>query len=329
MGLDEYYDYGVWRPEAREARMAFVGWRAAWKLQEAMSSPGWSVQSSDKLVCASLCRAWDLAHPQLRAIYSEGQARAGGDVPTLRSLDEARAFLASPEARLPLFVKPIRSRTGIGGAAVAGFDAATDRAILANGGTAALREVFAPNAGDRGYWPAGCLLQELLRPHPEIARRTGGRLCTARVIVLLEREGPRVTQAWLRVARGANMVDNIRHGETGNSWGAVEVATGRVLRQVVDAGFDETEIQRHPDTGEPIVGFVLPDWEAGLALCLRASLCFGGFRAQGWDLALTDRGPVLVELNAPFDLDAAQIAAQRGFRDAAVDRILAEVQQRG
>jgi hypothetical protein len=325
LGLAEYYDYRAYRQTDPRALRAFVGWRMQWRLQDALKSPEWSIESTDKLIFYSLCEAWGLPHPEVRAIYVDPNTRHGGSIRTLSSLDEVRGFLSSADARLPLFVKPFRSRTGLGGAGIAGFDAATDIVALTNGERASLTEVLRPRDASPEYWPAGCVLQELLAPHPEIARRCGNRLCTARIIVLLEREGPRIIQAWLRVATGNNMVDNIRHGETGNSFGPVDVATGTVLDQVLDAGFRQKSIRVHPDTGEEIVGFRLPDWEAGKALCLRASLCFGGFRAQGWDVAFTDRGPVLVELNSPFDMDAAQIMASKGMWDDAVDRILEEI----
>jgi hypothetical protein len=326
LGLIEYYDYHVWRQRERQARRAFVGYRRVWKLQEALSSPRWWGEANDKQTYYSLCKAWGIPHPEVRAIFVERNTRhGGGGIATLCTLDEVRAFLASPAARLPLFIKPFRSQTGIGGAGVAGYDATSDRVTLINGDTARVEDVVQPDAAKHRYWPAGCVLQEVMRPHPEIARRTGGRLCTVRVLVLIERDGPRVLQAALRVAQGSNMVDNMRHGETGNSAGPVDVATGMVQRQLVDPGFREREVRTHPDTGEDIVGFVLPDWEAAMELCRRASLCFGGFRALGWDVALSDRGPLLVELNAPFDMDAAQLMSKTGFRDAAVDRVLEEI----
>ena len=325
LGMSEYYDYRVYMARDAAARRTFAGWRIGTRLQAAMTSPGWEAVANDKLLCCSLAEAWGLPTPRLQAIYAPGGMRHGHRIPTFATLDALRDFLAAPDAPLPLFVKPVHALTGIGAAGLAAYDARTDVVTLANGKQAALADVVRPQAHSKRYWPTGCIFQEMLRPHAEIARRCGPRLCTARVVVLLEAEGPRVMQVALRIATGDNMVDNFRHGTLGNSAGPVDLATGRVLRQVAGVGSDEREVTHHPDTGEPIVDFVLPDWEQALALCRQAAPCFGGFRYQGWDLAFTDRGPVLVELNAPFDMAGSQFTSGEGLWTPAVDRVLAEL----
>lgn len=325
LGMREYYEVHAYDAPTTQAQDAFVGWRMALRLQAALSSPGWDVASIDKFVFYSLCEAWGLPSPALRAIFTPDGARHGHRIPTLVTLDDVRGFLAAPDAPFPLFVKPVHALTGLGGAGIAGYDLARDRVRLINGREATLEETIRPHAHSARYWPSATIFQDLLRPHPEVARRCGARLCTVRIVVLLEKAGPLVVHALFRVAAGNNMVDNLRHGALGNSCGPVEVATGKVLRQVAYVDACEREITQHPDTGEPITGFVLPDWEAGIALCKRAALCFGGFRLQGWDLALTDRGPTLVELNSPFDILGSQALTREGIWDARVDRVLAEL----
>jgi hypothetical protein len=111
------------------------------------------------------------------------------------------------------------------------------------------------------------------------------------------------------------MIDNVVHGTTGNLYGPVETETGKVQRLIQHTGFDEVEETRHPDTGETLVGFALPDWEEMKALCRKAADSFYGFRLQAWDIALTDRGPMLVEFNLPGDLDGVQFAFRTGVLD--------------
>jgi hypothetical protein len=325
LGLSEYYELHAYSAPDARAQDSFVGWRKSLRLQSALSSPGWDVTSIDKLVFCSLCEAWGLPSPALRAIFTPDGRRHGNRIPTLATLDDVRAFLAASAHLLPLFVKPVHALTGLGGAGIAAYDAARDRVTLINGKEATLEETIRPHAHNDRYWPSASLFQDLLRPHPEIATRCGPRLCTARIAVLIEKDGPTVLHALFRVATGDNMVDNLRYGVLGNSCGPVEVATGRVLRQDVWVDGREKTVTHHPDTGAPISDFLLPDWEAGLALCKRAALCFGGFRLQGWDLAFTDRGPMLVELNSPFDILGSQAILREGIRDVRVDRVLAEL----
>ncbi|TLY15941.1 MAG: hypothetical protein E6K69_05100 [Nitrospirae bacterium] len=335
LSLAEYFDYRVYRHSNVREQKSFVGWRMADRLQRALTSSKWFLAASDKAVFYALCDSFKLPHPELRALYVSPQTRYAGRIPTFWSLDDVRTFLSSPEAHLPLWVKPIRSWNGLGGRGIAAFDSRTDSVTLTNGAHVQLPVLLGPVTGllEPGmskedlssHWPGGYLFQKLLTPHKELARRCGNRICTLRLSVLIEREGPRIVDALWRVAIGKNMVDNYRHGQTGNSFGPIDIDTGVVLRQALQAGFREQEIRLHPDTGEEIVGFRLPDWNIARDLCLYASLCFGGFRLQAWDVALTDHGPVLVELNCPADISLPQFASRRGIWDSSVDRILDEL----
>ena len=60
-------------------------------------------------------------------------------------------------------------------------------------------------------------------------------------------------------------------------------------------------------------GFTLPDWHAAVALCLRAATAFPGARWQNWDIALTSKGPLILELNSSGDVYAAQYITEKGI----------------
>ncbi len=72
---------------------------------------------------------------------------------------------------------------------------------------------------------------------------------------------------------------------------------------------------RHPDTDRPIVGTPAPDWTDLLALVREAARMLPGIRTQSWDIALTDAGPVPLEVNFGDDLNLAQLAAGAGVLD--------------
>ena len=59
----------------------------------------------------------------------------------------------------------------------------------------------------------------------------------------------------------------------------------------------------------------MPDWPALTALGLEAATVFPGLRMQAWDIALTDRGPVLVEVNIGGDFNLPQLAHDQGLMD--------------
>jgi hypothetical protein len=58
-------------------------------------------------------------------------------------------------------------------------------------------------------------------------------------------------------------------------------------------------VECHPDTGLPIVGIMLPFWRESIELVRRAhQSAFARFAFLGWDIALTNEGPILLETNS-------------------------------
>lgn len=68
----------------------------------------------------------------------------------------------------------------------------------------------------------------------------------------------------------------------------------------------------HPVTGKPILGFTIPFWEEVKAMILEASLVVPEVRSIGWDIAITDQGPVIIEGNSKWNKDTWQIPAGKG-----------------
>jgi hypothetical protein len=113
------------------------------------------------------------------------------------------------------------------------------------------------------------------------------------------------------------MIDSFAHGRSGNLVASIDMRDGRVRRVVAGTGFDMRDIERHPDTAHPFSDLRLPDWDKVVGLCLSAGAAMSGIAIQGWDLALSDRGPLIMEVNSRSDLDLLQIAEGRGLVDAA------------
>ena len=79
----------------------------------------------------------------------------------------------------------------------------------------------------------------------------------------------------------------------------------------------------HPDTGCRLVTCAVPLWAVARDLALDAAPFFHGIRVQAWDVALTEGGPMLIELNLVGDVNLPQHAFDKGVYDgafAALDR---------
>lgn len=119
------------------------------------------------------------------------------------------------------------------------------------------------------------------------------------------RAEPLIHRAVAKIATGNNPADN--YWRAGNMLGAIDLEAGRITRTVRGTGADLTANENHPGTNRPIVGAVIPDWEWLTALVSEAAKVFAGIRTQSWDVALTDQGPVLLEVNFGGDLNLHQL----------------------
>jgi len=148
------------------------------------------------------------------------------------------------------------------------------------------------------------MLQKCLRNHRELLPLTPGGLCTVRFQTYRWPDGaPQLLLAVYKMPVGDSAADNFCFGGV---IAPVDVATGRIGQPIFRRGRVITTIERHPDTGAAIEGHQIPLWEDAVRLVLRAHAAVGRMAAVGWDVAILDEGPALVEGNTLPSPDLAQ-----------------------
>ncbi len=312
----EYFYYRLDEPGlALEEKRKFVGKRRQGRLHAACNAPSWLAVADDKLLCQAVLQGHGFPVPRLLGLYH--RRRRAGALPNPASPQALARFLAEQVA-VPFFAKPVDGMYSLGAVAVEGRADGGETLLLAGGERVSVQALAAyMNCSASGY-----LFQETMRPHSELARAFGPRVSTVRMLVLLGSAGPELFRAVAKIPLAANIADNF--WRKGNMIGDVEVASGRIRRAVSGIGLERREHPLHPDSGQALPGLALPLWEEARALCLAAAETLPGIRTQSWDVALTDKGPLLVELNAGGDLNLTQLASGRGVLDARFHRHLAE-----
>jgi hypothetical protein len=151
-------------------------------------------------------------------------------------------------------------------------------------------EAMAPRSGTT------LLVQERVTQHPALRRINPLSLNTLRVLVVRLPAGPVLAAAshrWGTARSGA--VDNV---SSGGVVSGVDLATGRLgpaIRLTRDGR--RVELDRHPDTDAQIAGVLVPHWAAVRELTVQLMECFPELDHVGWDLAVSDRGPRVIEGN--------------------------------
>ena len=164
-----------------------------------------------------------------------------------------------------------------------------------------------------GGQPDRAIVQQRIRLHPAFAAISYKGIPDVRVI--LYRNEP--AMAMLRLpTKASNGRANLHQGGIGTG---VDLDSGRTHHAVQRDRF----VDRHPDTGRPVVGLRVPHWGEVLDLSRHVARAVGlGY--VGVDIVVdADEGPLLLEANARPGL-AIQIANGRGLlpRLEAIDALL-------
>ena len=157
----------------------------------------------------------------------------------------------------------------------------------------------------------GFLLQTGLNPHPEMARVSGSSKGCVRMVTVNVTGQPRPLHALWKIPSPDAMSDNF--WQSGSMLAALELDTGRVLSCRRGTGPDTEEITTHPVSGVEIADLVLPNWDSVKTLAASARGLFPEFGVCGFDIAICEDGPRVVECSDnPFHT-LYQLAMRHGI----------------
>lgn len=314
-GVTDYYWFRLYDDAylLQEGRRDFLGWRLQDPFNFALNPRHAVLPAWDKLVFAEIAQAAGLPFTPIVAFFHPAKKLSVGGCRHLPTIEAVMEFLRH-EADYPLYSKPAYSQQGEGALALLGYDEEDDSLLLPGERRFRLSE-FVKRLGDpvdRRYHKPECgfLFQKMLRNALEIEELAGwSAICGVRLICLNGPEGVLPVAAAWKIAMPPNEVDNFHMGAYGNLVAGVDIETGYVNRVVNGLWPTAQLLERHPVTGLPFAGFRLPGWASMLEICREAGKVFPMLKVHHWDFALTDRGPVILELN---DMGGTQIVQLHG-----------------
>lgn len=136
------------------------------------------------------------------------------------------------------------------------------------------------------------LLEELIAQHPKVSAIYPDAINTVRAVTIRKDGVSHIICTYFRIGNHGNHVDNFN---SGGMVAPVDENTGIVADRAIDK--EKHLYAVHPQTCTPIQGFQFPDWEAAMDLVRRASAEIPQLGYMGWDIAFSEKGPVLVEGN--------------------------------
>lgn len=148
-------------------------------------------------------------------------------------------------------------------------------------------------------YPAGVVEQYVVQ-HPAVSSINPDSVNTLRIVTISSNTQPVTAEgkmkdfayAALRIGGSGSIVDNFH---SGGMVAAIDLETGELVTDAADG--DGRVFEKHPATGTVIKGFKIPYFKEALELVDEAITEKKIEGYLGWDIAITENGPVLIEVN--------------------------------
>lgn len=325
MEFHEYYNNGVYRKDlATEEKRQFVGGRGSRLLNDRLSPrlvTDLRPFVRDKVFYGAMLEQLGFPTPHIQAVASHH--RDYGNIPVLKEVSAIEDFLMT-SARYPLFVKPEQGSGSVGSALIIELDKNRRELVLSNGTRIDLR-AFATEALED--YAEGFLFQDAVIQHKDLSEVAGRAIGTIRVVTVVEEDTPCVLYTLWKIPSPAAMSDN--YWQAGSMLAEIDPASGILQQCRRGSGPDQQEIDTHPVSKHTFKGMQIPHWDEVLRITGEAHKLMPQFGVFGWDIAITDTGPTIIECNANPHHMLYQLATGKGILNKDFAPIIKRVEDRG
>lgn len=281
----QYYDYHLCRRSVTNlGSLDYLGRQTYWQIQHKLNHPDWSGIAENKWWFYVHMSSFGLPVPRTYGYYDRinGSTAKGKSLRCAEDLRELLLTIGQPD----FVVKPVHGGRGTD---VLVLTMQADGSVFESldGRRLSLQEL----ASFMSAKPF--LIQEKVKQHDFMDNLNPYTLNTLRVVTFIDAGGePRIHWTGMRMGHKGSNTDNVHAG-------GLPVHVDKYTGILGKGDLDEPFFTAHPDTGVEFTGKQVPFWEDILGLSIRAArVCPLG--SVGWDIALSQAGPVLIEVNAQW-----------------------------
>ena len=159
------------------------------------------------------------------------------------------------------------------------------------------------------------IVQRKLRNHSDMLPITKSSLATIRIVTCRTPSGEiDMLPPTIRIPVGKGIVDNF---DSGGIAAPLDRQNGAIIGPGIqrDPKTVVRSVAVHPDTGFSLIDFVVPRWPDVVNLALRAHLSFPTLLSIGWDVAVLQDGPILLEGNPKWGPDVTALPHRINISD--------------
>jgi hypothetical protein len=298
----EAFDIGLFDRAVPESDLCRYASKQAFSRLQAQVNPlAWYSITEDKGMFYRYCLMSGIPTPRLYAIFYRGSSSWTLANTSPQTAIDWQQFL---ETHIPgdFVVKPTNAAYGSG---LSIYSLVTPGRWLAlrTGVTLEAGEIAEHLLNNQAY--PGYILQERLRDHKELHRISDAPgLQTMRIITHVTRSGEcQILHAAIKFIVGESLSDNFDKGKTGNLMVRLDIRKGVTTEPLTGCRGQPgvAAVAEHPQTHLKLTGIPIPYWKEVCELARTSAYKFLPIRAIGWDIAVTDAGPVAIEANMRFD----------------------------
>lgn len=243
------------------------------QLRKAVQPAAYEIVFQDKVVSEMLCKANQIPTPKIMRVVKDGQPIEGV------AADLAR------EGVERLIFKP-RFGKGGGGIICTEFRDGKVKAISRG------EEVSIARIAAKGEM----VVQEFINQHKDMSKISASTN-TIRAVTIRRSNGEvLIVGTYARFGVGSSKVDNLSQG---GICVAADINTGKLA----PSGFDRLShvFEMHPTSGLAFIGYQIPLWDGVINLAKKVQSSFEFYPLLGMDIAVTEHGPVIIEINSGYD----------------------------
>lgn len=304
INLEEYFIY-EFEKQSEELKLNFLSNMAEFKLFPFLNPDEYWVVSKDKYICHLMFEDLGLPMTELYLYYypefEHSTPKVSNDLKsTIRILKEKDIS--------DFILKPVNGNSGVGIMRIKRIDfKGDDDCILYdhNGKSYLLSEIL-------GRYPI--LFEKYVVQTEQFSRFNDSSVNTIRFMTSLYPDNEvRIFANFIRIGRAGSCIDNIKTADNINA--LIDIKTGYIYKVLHNKGWRNfEEITHHPDSGNQIKGELIENWEEICKKVKDFHKSHPYLKVLGWDIAVTDNGPVILETNGTPGI-TGQYMSQSGWRN--------------
>ncbi|PWH83747.1 hypothetical protein DIS18_04115 [Algibacter marinivivus] len=164
---------------------------------------------------------------------------------------------------------------------------------------------------------------EVVKQHSEINKIHSSSVNTLRLITLITSTNSiEIISAFMRFGVGKSVVDN---SSSGGFFVGINLEDGTLKKTghyLLE--FGGKEISKHPDSSFKLAGFKIPFYKEACEIVISATKVIPD-RLIGWDVAITNEGPLIIEANLGPHLPMSNIAYGGMLKNEHVKQLMQEL----